>query len=61
MTEMEPRKKFTWFPKTMDSGKVVWFGWYWVEEYLQSVDPRHLWIKTTSYTEKEYFLKKIAD
>ena len=31
------------------------------EEYLASVDPRHMWINTISYTEKEYFLKKMSD
>ena len=61
MTNMDPRKVFTWLPRKMSSGSIVWFGWYWVEEYLQSVDPRHLWISTTSYTEKEYFLKKMSD
>jgi hypothetical protein len=60
MTDMEPKRVFTWFPKKMNSGSIVWFGYYWVEEYLASVDPRHLWINTTAYTEREYFLKKLA-
>ena len=61
MTNMDPRKVFTWLPKRMTSGSIVWFGWYWIEEYLASVDPRHMWINTTSYTEKEYFLKKLSN
>jgi hypothetical protein len=60
MTDMEPKRVFTWFPKKMNSGSIVWFGYYWVEEYLASVDPRHLWINTIAYTEREYFLKKLA-
>jgi hypothetical protein len=59
MTNMEPRRVFTWLPKKMNSGSIVWFGYYWVEEYLASVEPRHLWINTTTYTEREYFLKKL--
>ena len=60
MSNMDPRKLFTWFPKRMSSGSIVWFGYYWVEEYLASVDPRHLWIRSTLYSEEEYFLKKIS-
>lgn len=60
-TNMEPRKEFTWFPKRMTSGTIVWFGWYWIEEYLASVDPRHLWIRRTLFSEQEYFWKKMSD
>lgn len=60
-TYMKPRRVFTWIPKKMDSGSVVWFDWYWVDEYLASVDPRHMWFRVRTYTEQEYFLKKLSE
>ncbi len=58
---MDPKRLFTYFPKQMDSGKWVWWGYYWSEEYLASVEPRHMWIRYTLYSEEEYFLKRLAE
>ena len=58
-TNMEPRKEFTWLPKRMTSGSIVWFGWYWIEEYLASVDPRHMWIRRTLYRTRIFLEKNV--
>lgn len=61
MTNLAPKRLFTWIPKRMSSGSIVWFGYYWVEEYLASVEPRHMWLRETLYSEPEYFLKKLSE
>ena len=45
----------------MESGKLVWFGWYYVYEQYMSVEPRHRFVLTKLYTEREWFLKKLSD
>lgn len=54
------RREWTWIPKRMASGSVVWFNYYYVEEQYLSVEPRHRWIIETLYTEKEWFLKRLS-
>lgn len=61
MTNMDPRKVYAWLPKRMDSGVIVWFDYYWIEAYMASVEPRHMWLRTLLYTEREYFIKKLSD
>ena len=58
----KPIKLFTWFPKRMTSGTLVYFGTYYqVATWIRSADPRHMWIDSDLYTEKELFVKKLSN
>lgn len=54
-------KRFAVLPKQMESGSYIWFSWYYVEETLTNVDPRHKWYRETYYTEREWFWKKLEE
>ena len=52
---------WTWFPKRMTSGKIVWYGYYYRKESVTNVEPRHMWIRETLYSEQEYFLIRMSE
>lgn len=54
-------RRWTFLPKRMTSGTIVWWDWYYSFQELRSVDPRHLWIKEITYTEEEYFLQRLSE
>lgn len=54
-------KQWTWFPKRMTSGKIVWCNYYYREQSVINVEPRHMWLRETFYSEPEYFLKKLSE
>lgn len=56
-----PIKERAWLPKRMDSGKWIWLSIYYRIEHLRSADPRHNFVEVQLYSEKEYFLKRLAD
>ena len=45
----------------MTSGKILWWGDYYCVEELRNVEPRHMWIKETTYTPEEYFLQRLSE
>ena len=54
-------KIFAWMPKQVTSGKVVWFTHYYHTKRFTSVELKHQWFMEHTYTEWEYFLKKMTD
>jgi len=54
-------RRFTFLPKRMTSGKLIWWNWYYCYEELRNVDPRHMWIREINYSEEEYFLHRLAN
>lgn len=54
-------KRWTFWPKRMTSGKILWWGDYYCIEELRNVEPRHMWIKETTYTPEEYFLQRLSE
>ena len=51
---------WTYFPKRMSSGKVVWWDEYYKVDNMTSVDPRHMFLQTTFYSKQEWFLYKLS-
>lgn len=53
-------KKFTYFPKKMNSGAWVWWDEYYQVEDSTNADPRHMILRVTLYSKEEWFLRKMA-
>jgi|TARA_R110001592_G_scaffold342313_1_gene632083 hypothetical protein len=61
MKPIRADKQWTWWPKRMSSGKLVYCTYYYYEEFLRTADPRHNWVHRFEYTKREYFIKIIAE
>ncbi len=58
MKPIREGKVWTWLPRRMSSGKLVFLSYYYFEEYLRNADPRHYFVKRIEYSKREYFIKK---
>lgn len=48
---------WTYLPKRMSSGKIVWWdSYYIVDKFTSSADPRHIYKYTETYTKEEWFI-----
>jgi len=54
-------KVWTWLPRRVDSGKLIFFNYYYYEEFLRTADPRQNWVHRYEYTKREYFIKILID
>lgn len=59
--EQDVTKMYAWMPKRVSSGKVVWFATYYHTKTFTNVEPKHQWFMEHTYTEWEYFLKKMTN
>ena len=55
----EAKEIFAWIPTRVTSGKLVWFNYYWHVKVYTNVEPKHKWVMETTYTQWEYFIKKL--
>ena len=55
---MKPNSRYN----LLTSSTLVYFGTYYqVATRIRSADPRHMWIDSDLYTEKELFVKKLSN
>lgn len=57
----EETELFAWAPKRVSSGKLVWLTHYWYVRRYTNVEPKHKWIVENTYTQWEYFIKKMSN
>jgi len=61
MNPIREGKLWTWLPKRMSSGKLIFCTHYYYEEFLRTADPRHNWVHRYEYSKREYFIKKLSE